>query len=309
MTYVLLDSGFPEDFNGFQGEEPIHGRARVPGAGFVHDRPRHDSGAVTNRRSGAAERVSMAQHRPRPRRTFDRRRRRERPAARGIFRRRRRRPLENDGCRQQLGARYRRPDQLVLGGRGRGVGVESRRCVHRHGRVVHPRQHHAGRRRLQVERRRQDMGAHRLQERRCHLEDSHPSHQPGHRLRRGLRPLLRSERRARRVQDHGRRQDLEAHAVQGSADRRRRHRAGCQQSKRSLRRLVGGVPHRIPDVERRPGQWHVQVDGRRRHMVRNHAQPRPTCRRRRPHRPRQYQGGFEPCLCPRRKRKRRPLCV
>ncbi len=50
---------------------------------------------------------------------------------------------------------------------------------------------------------------------------------------------------------------LEAHAVQGPAQRRRRHRHRRQQPERHLRRAVGGVPHRIPDVERRSRQRHV----------------------------------------------------
>ena len=50
----------------------------------------------------------------------------------------------------------------LVGRRGRGLRVEPRHRLHRHGRVVHPRQHHAGRRRLQVDRRRQDLDARRL---------------------------------------------------------------------------------------------------------------------------------------------------
>jgi photosystem II stability/assembly factor-like uncharacterized protein len=39
--------------------------------------------------------------------------------------------------------------------------------------------------------------------------------------------------------------------------RRRRHRHRREQSQRDVCRAVGGVPHRIPDVERRAGQRHV----------------------------------------------------
>ena len=180
--------------------------------------------AAAGDRSRAAQRLSLAQHRPRSRRPIDRGRRRQGTPARGVLRRRRRRPVEDHRRRQQLGAGHRRPDHQLLGRRGRRLGLESRRRLHRHGRVLHPRQHHAGRRRLQVDRRRQDVGERRLQERRRDLEDSHPPHQSRHRLRRGVRPLLRPERGTRRVQDHRRRQDLEAHAVQGQQDRRRRHR-------------------------------------------------------------------------------------
>ena len=88
--------------------------------------------------------------------------RRQGAAEGGLLRRGRRRPLEDDRRRRELGAGDRRPDQQLLGRRGRRLGVESRHRLHRHGRVVHPRQHHAGRRRLQVDRRRQDVDAHRL---------------------------------------------------------------------------------------------------------------------------------------------------
>ena len=171
--------------------------------------------AIRGRR--AARRVSLAQHRPQPRRPIDCRRGREGPPARGVLRRRRRRAVEDDRCRQHLGAGHRRPDQQLLGRRRRGLRVEPRHRVHRHGRVVHPRQHHARRRRLQVHRRGQDLGEGRLRQRRRHLQDPHPPHQPRHRLRRGLRAVLRAERRARRVQEHRRRQDLAAHAVPRSA--------------------------------------------------------------------------------------------
>ena len=53
---------------------------------------------------------------------------------------------------------------------------------------------------------------------------------------------------------------------------------------RGLRRALGGVPRRVPDVERRPGQRAVQVDRRRRDLDRDHAQPRPAGRRGRPDR-------------------------
>ena len=38
----------------------------------------------------------------------------------------------------------------LVGRRGRGLGIEPRRRLHRHGRDLHPRQHHARRRRLQI---------------------------------------------------------------------------------------------------------------------------------------------------------------
>ena len=102
---------------------------------------------------------------------------------------------------QNWDASHRRPDEQQFGRRRRRLRVEPRHRLHRDGRVVHPRQHPAGRRRLQVDRRRQDVDAHRLLRFRRHLEDPHPSDQSRHRLRRRLRPLRQAERRARAVQD------------------------------------------------------------------------------------------------------------
>ncbi len=119
----------------------------------------------------------------------------------------RRRSLEDDRRRRDVGAGDRRADQQLVGRRGRRLGVQSRHRLHRHGRVVHPRQHPAGRRRLQVDRRRQDLDARRLLGLAGDLEDPHPSDQSRHRLRRVVRQVRRAERRARHLQEHRRRQD------------------------------------------------------------------------------------------------------
>ena len=63
---------------------------------------------------------------------------------------------------ESLGAGHRRSGAQLVGRRRRRFGDQSRHRVDRHGRAVHPRQHPAGRRRLQVDRRRQDVDAHRL---------------------------------------------------------------------------------------------------------------------------------------------------
>src|SRR2546425_3498538 len=112
----------------------------------------------------------MAQHRPAARRAIDCRVRREGSPERGVLRRGRRRIVEDDRRRCELDAGDRRSDQERVGRRRRRVGIESRHGVHRHGRVVHPRQHHAGRRRLQIDRRRQDVDARRLRRLRRDLQ-------------------------------------------------------------------------------------------------------------------------------------------
>ena len=142
----------------------------------------------------------------------------------GLLRRGRRRPLEDDRRRREVGAGHRRPDHELVGRRRRRLRIEPRRRLHRDGRGVHPRQHHGRRRRLQVDRRRQDLDPRRLQRLRRDLEDPHPPDQPRHRLRRRLRPLRQGQRRARRLQEHRRRQELEEGAVPQRQDRRGRRR-------------------------------------------------------------------------------------
>ena len=157
------------------------------------------------RARGAPERVQVAQHRPRSRRPVDCGVRRQGTAARGLLRRHRRRAVEDDRRRRAMGAGHRRPDQELVGRRRRRLRIVTGHRLHRHGRVVHPRQHPARRRRLQVGGCRQDVDARRLLEFRRHLEDPDPPDQSRHRLRRRLRPLRRGQRRARRVQEHRRR--------------------------------------------------------------------------------------------------------
>ena len=179
----------------------------------------------------------------------------------------------------EVGAGHRRPDHELVGRRGRRLRVEPRHRLHRHGRVVHPRQHHAGRRRLQVDRRRQDVDARRLPRLRRDLEDPHPPDQPRHRLRRRLRPLRHAtatSAASSRATDGGK--TLEEGAVPQRQDRRDRRRDRSQEPERDVRRAVGGVPRRVPDVERRPRQRPLQVDRRRRDVEGDHAQPRPARR-------------------------------
>ena len=103
----------------------------------------------------------MAQHRTASRRPVHHLRRQRRAPQRILFRRHRRRTVEDHRRRHDLEAGHRRPDSKLVGRRGRGRGIESRRGLHRHGRDGAARQHHAGRRRLQIHRRGQDLEAHR----------------------------------------------------------------------------------------------------------------------------------------------------
>ena len=96
---------------------------------------------VESDRSGRAQGLPVAQHRPGPRRAVDRGQRRQGPAEGGYFGADRRRALEDDRRRRDLGAGHRRPDHSSSVGAVAVSEIESRRRLHRHGRVVHPRQH------------------------------------------------------------------------------------------------------------------------------------------------------------------------
>ena len=195
----------------------------------------------------------LAQHRPGSRRPFDRRVRREGPPARGVLRRRRRRALEDHRRRQQLGAGHRRPDHQLLGRRRRGLRIESRRRLHRHGRVVHPRQHHAGRRRLQVDRRRQDLDERRLP------RTSTPSRRSA-----STPPTPTSSSWRASASTAGRATSAACSRAPTAARPGRRCCSATTRPARSTSRStasnpnvmfaahVGGVSRRIPDVERRP---------------------------------------------------------
>ena len=119
----------------------------------------------------------------------------------------RRRRVEDRRRRAQLGQRLRRLLQDAVGRRHRRRAVESERRLRRHGRGVLPRQRLVRRRRLQVDRRRQDVDARSGSRPRGRSAVCSPSDQSRHRLRRGARRRLGAEPRARRLPHAGRRQD------------------------------------------------------------------------------------------------------
>ena len=205
---------------------------------------------------------------------------RQRCAAAGVLvRRHRRRRLEDHRRRHQLDADDRRQDQHLVHRLARGVPVESRRRLHRRRRDAVPRQHHPGRRRLQDDRRRREVGS---PHRPARLAGDRPAarapDQLRHRLRRGAGPGLQRASAARHLQVGRRRQDLAPHAVPRREDRRRRPVDRSEEPERDLRRAVGGQPHAVGHVERRPRQRPVQVHRRRRHLDRDHQEPRPARR-------------------------------
>ena len=119
------------------------------------------------------------------------------------------------------------------------------------------------RRRLQVDRRRQDV--------RVHRAEGHPEHRPHrrppegseHRLRRGARAPVRAEPRARPLQDDRRRQDLDEHQVHRQRHRLHRRGDGSVEPERAVRRVVPAPADAVGLQRRRPGQRPLEDDRRR----------------------------------------------
>ena len=155
--------------------------------------------------------LQVAQHRPRSRRPLDRDQRREGPPKVAYF------GATGGGLWKTTdGGENWAPvtDGQIKSASVGAVAVsetQSRHRLHRHGRVVHPRQHHAGRRRLQIDRRRQDVDARRLRRTPTRSRRSASTRRtPNIVFVADLREIRRAERRARRLQEHRRRQDVEA---------------------------------------------------------------------------------------------------
>ena len=221
------------------------GRRRSSGA-------RAGAGRRIDDRQGDPRRHALAQHRPAARRTIDCRVGCERASEGRVLRRRRRRVVEDDRRRPVVDAGHRRPDHDLVGRRGRRLGIESGHRVHRHRRIVHPRQHHAGRRRVQVDRRRQDVDARRPVRHEPDRPDADPPDESVDRLCRGDRSPVRRQRRARRVPIERRRQELGEGAVCERQDRCRRHRDGCDESAGPLRDDVAGAANAVGHLQHRP---------------------------------------------------------
>ena len=116
----------------------------------------------------------------------------------------------------------------------------------RHGRAELAQHHRAGRRRLQVHRRRHALDAHGPREDAAHRPHRRRSAQREHRLRRGARPGVESGRRARALQDDRRRHDVEADQGAGERqDRRDRRRHRSVESRRRLPVDVGALSHAV----------------------------------------------------------------
>ena len=178
-----------------------------------------------------------------------------------------RRRLEVDRRRAHLEADLRRPadEQSIGSHRGRAVAIRtsSTSAPARRTFAATSRRARASSRATDA---RQDLEA-RLEAGRPDRHDGRASDERGHRLRRGARPRVRAERRARRLSHHGRRQDLGAGALQGRRDRRERTSA-------SIRTIRASSSPGFWQTRRRPwemtsggpGSGPVRLPRRRRHL-------------------------------------------
>ena len=143
--------------------------------------------------------------------------------------------------------------------------------LRRIGRGQHPRQRRRRQRHLQVDRRRQNVDA-RLGSGGPDRHDGRAPEESRHRVRGRAGPCLRAQRRARRVPDHGRRQDLAAGAEEGRGHRRVRRRdrsddtrpivfAGFWQARRFPWDLQSGGPGSGLYVSRDGGDTWKQLTG------------------------------------------------
>ena len=99
-----------------------------------------------------------------------------------------------------------------------------------------------------------------------HQPHRHRPAQQRRRVRRGDRQPVRARRRARRLQDDRRRQDLEAGAEGRRRHRRQRSGDGRDEQPDPLRVDVPAAPHGVLHERRRAGQRHLEVDRRRRDL-------------------------------------------
>ncbi len=194
-------------------------------------------------------------------------------------------PVEVGEQRHQLGAHLRRSagrlDRRHRRGRHR-----SEHRLGRHGRAHVLAQHLLGRRGLQVGRRGQDVDEHGAQGQPPHRPHRHRPEGPQHRLRGGAGASVFAERRARRVQDDRRRQDLDE-VARGQGrwpdGRRGRPRHGSEEPEDPLCRRVRQGTAALDVQPGRPRQRHLQ--DRRRRQDLDEARRRPARRHAGPHRP------------------------
>ena len=174
---------------------------------------------------------------------------------------------------------------------------------------MHPARRHPRRRGVQVDRRRQDVDPPGPAGHASHIPCPDTPAEPRHRLRGGAGTRLRSQPGARHLPLRRRREELGACPLQEPGRGRGRPVHRPEQPAHSVRRDLAGPPQLLEHVERRPGQWPVEVDRRRRHLDRHHRQARLAQGAQGPHRRGRLPGQGRTCLCDGRGRGVRPVQV
>ena len=151
--------------------------------------------------------------------------------------------------------------------------VEPRDRLGGHGRERQRTPRRLRRRRLPEPERRQDLDEHGAREVRAHRADPGRPARSERRLRRGRGAALVGGRRARPLQDRGRRQDLDARPRDLEGHGRHVGRVRPRRSRHPLRRGLPAAPERRCVHGRRAGVGHPQERGRRQDLAQAHRGP------------------------------------
>ena len=190
----------------------------------------------------------MAAHRPPQGRTRGRRRGRPGGPDDLLLRRVRRRRVEDGRRGHLLAQRLGRLLQQRGGGGHRRGGLGPQRGLRGDGRSQHPGERLRGRRRLQVDRRRPDVGPHGAGGDPPHRPHPRAPQGPGHGVRRRAGPRLWTEQGARGLSLPRRGEELGARALPQRGRRGRRPVPGPEQPPHTLRR-------HLPDATHPLGRW------------------------------------------------------
>ena len=236
----------------------------VPGS-RLHDPHRRGRRA---RAAGGLLGPPLAHRRTSARRLGDLRGRRPGPAGDVLLRRGRRRRLQDHRRRADLEPAVRAREGVV-DRRARPGAERSEGDLRRHRPGHQPLGHRRRRRRLPLRRRRPDLGGPRPRRQPPHRPPVDRSAQRRRGARRRPGALLRPQPRARRLPQHGRRQELGEGAVRERRHRRRRPLRRSERARHDLRRDLAGplLPLALLlHPRRRTGERHLQVDRRRQEL-------------------------------------------
>ena len=217
-------------------DDPRHDRVPAPEC-VQPRRPRHRGG----RRAGQPAALLHGQHR--------------------------RRRLANDGRRRDLDQHLGRLLRGRVHRRPRRRRIRSQHHLRRHRLRLPARQYLARHRHLQVERRRQDLAAHRPARGRHDRAHPGPPVKSQSRLRRRRRQPLQADQGARHLPVARRRQDLGSRLRRERPHRRRRRDDGSQEPRRADCRTVDGRAEAVDDRVGQRRRRHREDHRRRQHLA------------------------------------------